>query len=89
MTGMPTMATEHVAIGTIKKNSREEIRVSLEVWHGRRIVNARVYFRAEDGLMYPSRKGLALSVDRLPELLAVLTEAMGAVTAPEARGWSG
>jgi len=54
--------------------------VTLEEWHGRRILNVRVYFRAEDGEMRPSRKGLAMSVDRLPELLAVLSEAMRAAS---------
>lgn len=71
-----TTATERIVVGQITKNARETIKVSVEEWHGRRIVNARVYFRAEDGEMRPSRKGLAISVDRLPELVEVLTRAM-------------
>ncbi len=79
---MNATAAERMVVGQITKNKREVIKVTLEEWHGRRIVNVRVYFRAEDGEMRPSRKGLALSVDRLPDLVAVLTEAIRAASPP-------
>ncbi len=63
-------------IGICPKNSREEIRVSLEMYNGRPICNIRVYFRSEEGEMLPSRKGLALSVDRLEGLVEVLNRAL-------------
>jgi hypothetical protein len=66
------------------ENSREEIHVSLEVWHGRRILNMLVYFKSKDSEWLPSRKGLAVSVDRVADLLVLPIRTMEAAP-PTAR----
>lgn len=59
--------SDSLPIATIKKNSREEIRVSLDVFNGHRLFNMRVFFEAEDGSMRPGKNGLAFKVDKLQE----------------------
>lgn len=61
-------------LGTVQKNSREEIRIHLEQFRGHEIVNIRVWFEADDGEMRPSKKGLAFRVDLLPEIMNALTQ---------------
>lgn len=58
----------------IRKNSREELRVTVEDFRGHRLVNFRVWFRADDGTMRPGRQGVALRVELLSELLSALRE---------------
>lgn len=56
----------------IPKNSREEIRVSMDEYQGHQLVSLRVWFEADDGEMRPSKKGLAFRVDLLPQVAAAL-----------------
>ena len=62
-------------IATIRKNATEELRVSLEEYHGRQLVNLRVFFTADDGTKRPGKAGVALRVEALPELRAAILEA--------------
>jgi hypothetical protein len=57
-------------IATFEKNSREEVRVSVDQYQGRQIINIRVYYRdKENGSQWlPGKQGLALSVDRYRDL---------------------
>lgn len=63
------------AIATIKKNSREEVRVSLDEFRGHHLVNVRVFYDAGDGEMKPGKQGIAVKVELLPELLSALVAA--------------
>lgn len=63
------------ALGTIRKNSREEIRVSLDEFRGMTLVSLRVWFQADDGDMRPGRQGLAFRPEALAEVLAALHRA--------------
>ncbi|HZH10568.1 MAG TPA: PC4/YdbC family ssDNA-binding protein [Microvirga sp.] len=67
--------TDDILVATIRKNSREEIRVSLGEYQGHTVAHARVWFKAADGTMRPSRSGLAFRVDLLPEIARALSEA--------------
>lgn len=67
--------TDDTLIATIRKNSREEIRVSLGEYQGHSVAHVRVWFKAADGSMRPSRSGLAFRVDLLPEIARALSEA--------------
>lgn len=55
-------------ITTFEKNSREEVRFSVDDFRGRKILNIRVYYRAESGDWSPGKQGLALSVERYRDL---------------------
>lgn len=63
-----------IVVATITKNSREEIRVTIGEFHGKTILNLRVWFRGDGHEMRPG-KGLACRVDLLPQLAAALAEA--------------
>jgi hypothetical protein len=58
------------------KNSREEVQVALSDYHGKTIVNVRVWFRGDDNEMRPGKSGLAMSVKHLPALAKALADAL-------------
>lgn len=68
--------SDSLPIATIKKNSREEIRVSLDVFNGHRLFNMRVFFEAEDGSMRPGKNGLAFKVEKLLEFEQAVSAAV-------------
>jgi hypothetical protein len=51
-----------------EKNSKEEIRVSIDRFHGRNLINIRVYYRGPDQQWLPGRQGIALGIDRYRDL---------------------
>ncbi len=63
-------------IETIRKNAREEIRISLTEFKGHDLVDCRVYadpYTGGDWLA--TRKGVCVSVKKLPDLIAALQQA--------------
>lgn len=64
-----------MTVAVIQKNSREELRVSVETFKGVPLVNLRVWFRNEEGEWRPGKQGVALRIDRLPELRKALADA--------------
>lgn len=66
-----------VEIASIRKNTREEIRVSLTSYHGTEFVDVRVY--ADTGLpnRVPTPKGVAVKPDNVPALIEALQRAYG------------
>lgn len=58
------MPDQHIA--TIRKNTREEIRVDLTTYGGHRLFNARVWYQADDGTMQPGKSGVAFKAALLP-----------------------
>ena len=67
----------------IVKNTREVIRIGPEYYRGHRLVDIRVYFQLEDGLLQPTRKGIAFSMELLPKII----ERLQAVLAEGQRSW--
>ena len=62
-------------VARFEKNSKEEVRISVEMFHGRRIINMRVYYRDRaDDQWKPGRQGLALSADRFKDLAAAVLQ---------------
>ena len=55
-------------IAKFEKNSREEVRLNVEEYKGRKIINIRVYYRSPTGEWLHGKQGLALSVDRYRDL---------------------
>jgi hypothetical protein len=62
-------------VAIFPKNSREQVRISLTEFHGRQIIDMRVFWSADGNTWNPSKKGLAMGVEKLPVLLASLHEA--------------
>lgn len=63
-------------LGTFAKNSREEIRLTLDTFKGAELVNIRVWYRDEGGDYRPSKKGVAFKLDLLPQVIAALHKAL-------------
>lgn len=63
-------------VATIGKNSREEIRVTLDEFKGAQLVDIRIFapFTAANVPM-PTKKGVSLRLSALPELIAGLQRA--------------
>lgn len=55
-------------VAQFEKNSKEEVRVSIDDFRGRKLINIRVYYRNEAGQWAPGKQGLALGVDRYRDL---------------------
>ena len=66
---------DDIVVATIPKNAREEIRVALTEFKGHRRIAVRVWARTADGAV-PTRQGFAVAVERCPELIAGLGEAL-------------
>ena len=64
---------ESVVISKFEKNKKEEVRVSVDNFHGRKLINIRVYYKDDDETMKPG-KGLALTVDHYKDLAGAIIE---------------
>ena len=63
-------------IATIRKNTKEEIRISLSEWEGHDLINVRVWMDPyEGGERKPTKKGVACKVTLLPDIIAALQQA--------------
>jgi hypothetical protein len=64
---------EPIEIGIVEKNSREHVVVSLSEFRGHQLVDVRVH-ASVNGVeeRHPTKKGISINVERLPELIAVL-----------------
>ncbi len=65
---------EDIIIGSIEKNKREELRVTLSNFKGHDLVGCRIWFKSKDEYK-PSSKGIALNVRILPQLIGLLEDA--------------
>ena len=63
-----TRSPDSETLYTFAKNSVEEVRASFTRYRGHDLADVRVYYRDDDGQLQPSRKGVCISVDLLPEL---------------------
>jgi hypothetical protein len=63
-------------IATVPKSKREEIRVSLSECEGRKLLNVRVWFQAEDGEKRPGKAGLAFKIEKLPDFADAISLAL-------------
>ena len=69
-------------IATIPKNKLDEIRVGTETFRGRPFVDVRVYTAfTGSGEPLPTKKGVAIRPDQLPDLIEALQKALRQVQA--------
>jgi hypothetical protein len=65
---------------TIRKSGNELVRVTVDEYRGRQVLDVRVWAVAESGEVIPTRRGVTIAVERLPELVRALTGALAAVS---------
>ena len=70
----PKQPDDIISVAQFEKNKKEEVRVSIETFHGRKIINIRVFYKDDDGNWNPGKQGLALSVDRYKDLAGAVLE---------------
>ncbi len=67
-------------LGDFRKNSRERVVVTLHSYRGHDLLGIRVQWRVDEHDEWKwSTKGLTIGIDKLPDLLALLTRAMEVV----------
>ena len=62
------MSPEPRIVYSFAKNSREEVRASLDEWGGHQLAHLRVWVDGPDDQPQPTKKGLSVRVEQLPEL---------------------
>ena len=69
------MPDDEIIVGSFPKNNREEVRVTLSKFKGYDLVGVRQWFRNENDEPRPSKSGVTVRVDLLPELLELIQKA--------------
>ncbi len=69
------MPDDEIVVGSFPKNNREEVRVSLSKFKGYDLVGVRQWYRNEKDEPRPSKSGITIRVDLLPELLELIQKA--------------
>ncbi|MCU0660707.1 MAG: transcriptional coactivator p15/PC4 family protein [Myxococcota bacterium] len=59
---------EDKVVATFKRNPTEEVRAGIKEFKGRRYIDLRIYYMDDQGEWKPTRKGISLSTDFMPEL---------------------
>jgi hypothetical protein len=75
MTARPTLAEPVIVSRFWKNRSHDAIGIELSTFENRNVIDVRVYVMHEGRLM-PTKKGVSLSVLRLPELQKAITKAL-------------
>jgi Transcriptional Coactivator p15 (PC4) len=73
------MSTEKgpIEVAVIRKAEGAEIRITVSVYNGRRVVDVRVWYQPRDSVEYvPTRKGVTFDSDKLPALAEAIAQAM-------------
>lgn len=61
-----------VLVGAVGKRSNEQILIGLREFRGARFIDIRAYFEADNGEWRPTKKGVTLPIDALPEFAEVV-----------------
>lgn len=69
------LAVPVVAASFYRNRRHEEVRVTFSRLEGKAICDLRIFFPTEAGNMQPSRKGIAVTIQRLPDLLKAIEKA--------------
>jgi hypothetical protein len=64
-----------IVVGSVEKNAHEEIRFLIRRWKGLDLFDIRIFARSAFGEHRPTKEGCAVNIERLPEIVALVTEA--------------
>jgi len=67
---------------TIPRHDGDELRIDLETYKGHTFLSLRTYFKAPDGNMRPTKKGVSVPFSALGDLQIVLGRALGKTSGP-------
>lgn len=77
------MADESILVHSFMKNALEEVRVSVSTFKGKKYIDFRVYYQDDSGEYKPSKKGIAISPELLPELEKAIGKLKEIIEAPD------
>lgn len=69
------MADDQIEVGGFAKNDHEDVRVTFSKYKGYDLLGVRVWYRNSEDELRPSKSGVTVRVDLLPDLLALLQQA--------------
>ena len=61
--------TEQIFLHSFAKNEEEEVRFSIREYKDRRYLDFRIWYQTKEGEYHPTKKGLTLSLELLPEVM--------------------
>jgi hypothetical protein len=64
-----------ITIADIERSRRETLRIELNVYKGKPLLNARIWFKDEGGELSPGREGWAINPERIAELFDAIGKA--------------
>ena len=67
-------SNEGTLIAQFEQNKKEEVRLSVGTYHGRKIISIRVFYKDDDGVWKPGKQGLAVSVERYKDLAGAILQ---------------
>jgi len=59
---------EDKVVSSFERNATEQVRATLKEFRGKRYLDLRIYYQDDAGEWKPTRKGVSLSTDFMPEL---------------------
>ncbi|MFO8072903.1 MAG: transcriptional coactivator p15/PC4 family protein [Polyangia bacterium] len=62
------MMAEDKIVAQFKRNPTEEVRAGIKEFKGRTYIDIRIYYMDDQGDWKPTRKGVSLATDFMPEL---------------------
>lgn len=68
--------SDEVLIAKIDRKEGERIQVAIRTYQGTKYIDARVYFRGDEGDAIPTKKGLTLNARTAAELASALDRAI-------------
>ncbi|MBI5500259.1 MAG: transcriptional coactivator p15/PC4 family protein [Deltaproteobacteria bacterium] len=77
------MADDKV-VDSFKRNATEEVRATVRTYRGKQYMDMRIYYMDDAGEYKPTKKGINLSVDLLPELTRMVEKLAKAVQEEQA-----
>ena len=69
------METKSEVIARFKKNQTEEVRISFTEFKGYKLIDLRVWYEDREGQRKPTKQGIAISRELIPELKKAILEA--------------
>jgi hypothetical protein len=68
------MADERELVHSFERSPTEQVQVALSKYKGKTYADLRIFYKADDGEYRPTKKGITVSLDLLPELGEAITK---------------
>lgn len=73
--------SDDIVVGGFHKNPGEDVRVSISNFKGHDLLGIRIWYKDSEGELKPSKKGITVALDLLPQLLRLMEKSKEIVIA--------